>query len=398
LDDLSLSDRYACSLSHFNIKRLEDLMRRYLRLKIFAATGLATLTVACGGGNQSVVTPTLDAKVRKLMTDQSAIGIGVALISAESIQFGVAGVRKVGTAAVITTNDYFHLGSNSKALTATLAGALIETNSSSSLRWETTLGDTFPELATTMRNEYRTVTLAQLLAHRGGIQPLTEPADLAKLPVLSSNPATARQELTLWLLGQPVARSSSNSTYSNGGYVIAAALMERNTGRPFDELLMQYVFQPLKITPKVGWPAAGLAAQPWGHEASGVSWVANDPDAIQNQFPAVFAPAGNISLSLKDYALFIQSQLRGLRGVTGLIKPQTTQYLHTSNGDYALGWVVRDLDGVKTSAHDGTVGTFYALATLQPSKDKAVVVLTNAYSETLANAVNLFALEVLADK
>jgi D-alanyl-D-alanine carboxypeptidase len=373
-------------------------MRNTLILKLFAAIGLTTLTVACGGGQSIDATSTLDTKVSSLLASQNAPGIAVAVISVDSIQTSVAGVRKVGAVAAITSNDYFHLGSNSKALTATLAGALVETNSSESLRWDTTLAQAFPELATTMLAEYRTVTLAQLLAHRGGIQPLTDQVDLIKLPALSSNSVTARLELTKWLLGQSGVRSSSGSVYSNGGYVVAAALLERKTGRSFDELLTQYVFQPLKITPKVGWPAAGLVAQPWGHEASATSWVANDPDAIQNQFPALFAPAGNLSLNVNDYALFIQSQLRGLRGSAGLVTPQTMQYLHTANGDYALGWVVRDLDGVKTSTHDGTAGTFYALATIQPSKDKAVVVLTNAYGQALANAVNLFALDVLAGK
>ncbi len=370
-------------------------MRTTFFLKFFTAIGLTMLTVACGGSQSVDATPTLESKVRTLWTQQNVPGIAVAVISADAIQTSVMGVRKVGAAAAATSSDYFHLGSNSKALTATLAGALIEANSSGSLRWDTTLAQGFPELATAMLSEYRTVTLAQLLAHRGGIQPLTDAAELARLPALPSNPVSARLDLTKWLLAQPGARSSSGSTYSNGGYVVAAALLERVTGRSFDELLTQYVFQPLKITPKVGWPAAGLAAQPWGHEASGASWVANDPDAIQNQFPALFAPAGNISLNLNDYALFIQSQLRGLRGSNGLVAPQTMQYLHTSNGDYALGWVVRDVDGVKTSAHDGTAGTFYALATIQHSKDKAVVVLTNAYSQTWANAVNLFALDVL---
>jgi len=197
-------------------------------------------------------------------------------------------------------------------------------------------------------------------------------------------------------LQQPAAVTPGTAAlYSNAGYAIAAAMLERKTGQPFEALLNTMVLQPLAVTPQFNWPAAGVAPQPWGHELINASWVPNDPDAAANQFPTVFTPAGNVSLNVGDYAKFVQSHLRGLRGLSGYLSPQSYTYLHTPQGDYALGWLVKTLNGVVTSAHDGSAGTFYALAAIQPGRDRAVIVLANGYSVALADAANALALKLL---
>jgi CubicO group peptidase (beta-lactamase class C family) len=259
----------------------------------------------------------------------------------------------------------------SEQVRLSVAGVLVEAGT---IKWATTLSEVFPELLPEMRAEYRAVTLEQLLAHRGGILPLTQPDQLAMVPPLSTDELEARVQLTAWLLKQPSASTPGESTtYSNAGYAIAAAMLERKTGQTYARLLADQVLRPLNIIPLFDWPAAGGAAQPWGHESI----------------------AGNLSLNVGDYAAFIQTHLRGLRGMSGLLKANTYQHLHTSVGDFALGWLVRDMAGVRTSAHDGTAGTFYALAVLQPSRNRAAVVLVNAYSPSVANAANTLVINLL---
>src|SRR5882757_6083162 len=53
---------------------------------------------------------------------------------------GAAGVRRRGTAERITLEDRFHLGSCTKAMTATLVAILVEEGK---LNWTTILGRTF---------------------------------------------------------------------------------------------------------------------------------------------------------------------------------------------------------------------------------------------------------------
>jgi D-alanyl-D-alanine carboxypeptidase len=355
--------------------------------------GLGLLAGCAGGREAPPRVATLDGLVHQTLGDQGMPGLAAAIVTSDKIQLSAAGVRKVGGSGAIALGDRFHLGSNTKAMTATLAASLVD---SGVIDWSSTLASVFPDLAATMRAEYQNVTLAQLLTHRGGIIALTDPADLAKVPAALMAPNASRLALTQWLLQQPAAVIPGNaSLYSNAGYAIAAAMLERKTGQDFETLLNTMVLQPLAVTPQFNWPAAGGAAQPWGHELINSRWVPNDPDAAENQFPTVFTPAGNISLSVGDYAKFVQSHLRGLRGQSGQLSPQAYTYLHTAQGDFALGWLVKTLGGVLTSAHDGTAGTFYALVAVQPSRDRAVIVLVNGYSTATADSANALALKLL---
>jgi CubicO group peptidase (beta-lactamase class C family) len=363
------------------------------RTLLFSVLALGAVAGCRGAGSGAVSPPTLESLVRQTVTDTGVPGLAVTVISTDSIRTSVAGVRKVGATAPIEMSDRFHLGSNIKAMTATLAAALVDAGI---IQWNTTLAQVFPEMTSDTRSEYQTVTLAQLLTHRGGIIALTEPADLAMLPALPATPVQTRYALTRWLLAQaPPVTPGSGALYSNAGYAVAAAMLERKTGRDFESLLTELVLRPLNAIPLFDWPAAGARAQPWGHERAGALWLPNDPDAIANHFPGALTPAGNLSLSVGDYASFVQSHLRGLRGRGGSISPQTYAYLHTSQGNFALGWLVKNLNGVVTSAHDGSTGTFYALVAIQPTRDRAVVVLANSFSDAVANAANALALELL---
>ena len=78
---------------------------------------------------------------------------------------GAVGVRKYGCNVAVSVEDQFHLGSNNKAMTATMLATLVEEGK---LSWNTTLEEVFPELAQKMQPAYGRVTLEQLLAHRAG--------------------------------------------------------------------------------------------------------------------------------------------------------------------------------------------------------------------------------------
>src|SRR6185436_4422279 len=89
---------------------------------------------------------------------------------------GVAGVRKRGTAERITLDDRFHLGSCTKAMTATLVAMLVEEGK---LNWTTTLGELFADTVKPMHPTWEKVTLRQVLAHRAGLR--HEPGGLAQV-------------------------------------------------------------------------------------------------------------------------------------------------------------------------------------------------------------------------
>ena len=82
------------------------------------------------------------------------------------VALGAVGTRRVGAAERVQTTDLWHLGSDTKSMTATLAAMLVEQGK---LRWDSTISEIFPDLAEKIVPAYRKLTLIQLFSHRVGL-------------------------------------------------------------------------------------------------------------------------------------------------------------------------------------------------------------------------------------
>jgi CubicO group peptidase (beta-lactamase class C family) len=67
-----------------------------------------------------------------------------------------------------TIDDRFHIGSNTKAMTAFIIAKYVEKGK---LKWDTQFFDIFPEWKKNSNVEYHKITLQDLLSHRARIQP-----------------------------------------------------------------------------------------------------------------------------------------------------------------------------------------------------------------------------------
>ena len=145
------------------------------------------------------------------------------------IASGAVGTRRAGADIPVTINDRFHLGSDTKAMTALLAAMLVEEGK---LRWDSTVAEVFPELAAKMNPGLRGVTLEQLLSHTSGI-----PSDnqaFVNLLAKSLSQDGNLDEMRYWLVQQwsrqPLAaKPGAKFAYANMNYVLAGAMLERLT-------------------------------------------------------------------------------------------------------------------------------------------------------------------------
>src|SRR5438552_8800118 len=185
---------------------------------------------------------------------------------------GAAGVRKRGTAERITLDDRFQLGSCTKAMTATLVAMLVEEGK---LNWTTTLGELFADTVKPMHPAWEKVTLRQVLAHRASLR--NEPDGLAAqvfkewvLPPRAPLGTLPQQRLEIArqaLSRPPGIPPDTKYWYSNVGYVLAGAVLEQLTGRAWEELMRERLFQPLGISTGGFGPPGGTAdktEQAWG--------------------------------------------------------------------------------------------------------------------------------------
>ena len=294
---------------------------------------------------------------------------------------GAVGVRKWNETTPVTTNDVFHIGSCTKSMTATLTAMLIEEGK---LSWDTTIAEVFPELKGKMDPQYEAVTVEQLLHHRGGVPGEPPPAAWKRAWEEKGTPTQQRREFIAAVLAQPSAvKPGTKLVYSNQGYAIIGAMLEKITGQDYETLITQRLFKPLHMD-TAGFGAPGTpdqSDQPWGHLRKLFMTI---PMQLDN--PPAIASAGRVHCSLDDLARYALFHLQ--TPTNGLLKPETLNRLHTpppgvNKADpmdhYACGWVIlqRDWAGGTTLWHNGSNTMWYIVMWLAPDKKFAVIADTN---------------------
>jgi CubicO group peptidase (beta-lactamase class C family) len=308
---------------------------------------------------------------------------------------GAVGVRKIDTDIAVTVNDKWHLGSDTKAMTASVVGKLVEQGS---ISWTTTLAEIFPELESSMNPEMKKVTVLQILSHRAG---LTANFDW---PALSKTGSLQQQRYAVVkkaVSDKPEYLPGSKYSYSNLGYVVAGAVIEKITKSTWEEQITKLLFEPLGMR-TVGFGGTGTPGQidqPWPHNADGTAVSKN---GVEMDNPLLMASAGGVNCSITDWSKFVIDQLRGAAQKPALLKPQTYKMMQTPpfGGDYALGWIVlqRDWGGGTVFNHGGSNTMNFANVWIAPGRDFAILVCVNqggdagfkASDEAVSELINFY--------
>ena len=379
-------------------------------MEIKTAIVWAGASLAGFGTGQACIASTqpasLDALLEPIRKEKGTPALAAAVVlGGRTVALGAVGLRKDGSPERVTLDDRWHIGSCTKSMTAAVAAILVEEGR---LRWNTTLVDMFPEISSEMQAGWRTVTLEQLLAHRGGA-----PHDLDEGGLwdrvwerAGSPPREQRQYLTRELLTKqkPAAPPGTQTLYSNAGYTLIGHAIEQKLDRPWEDVLRERLFRSLGMdSAGFGPPASvGSLSQPWGHKVDPDGKLRPVPPGLKADNPAAIAPAGTVHCNIRDLAKYAAWQVRGAQGQGTLLGPETFKRLHTPNGgggDYAMGWkgVTRPWGGGEVLTHGGSNTMFYAVIWLAPKKDFAVVVCTNVGGDLGAKATDAAAARLIQE-
>lgn len=182
--------------------------------------------------------------------------------------------------------------------------------------------------------------------------------------------------------------------YSNAGYVVLGAAVERATGTSWEELMERRLFGPLGMQGCTFGPPAQDRPGPWGHRDRPLP-----PDDPTADNPVAIGPAGRLSCPLEAWGRFAAAHLAGARGETSLLPPEAWQHLHQPppGHAYAGGWNVTERDWASGTAltHLGTAGSFFSTAWVAPEEDLALLAVTNAGDPSVLDPVLGVALDRL---
>ena len=315
-------------------------------LEVTVDASLAEVAQATAEGSDNTTTPP---------------GVCVGVLRSEGgvsiLRIASAGERQAGSGNPCTTDDIWHMGSCTKAMTATLAAVLIESGAVAG--YDVTVGQAKAQSGAGFDSSFDDVTLEQLLCHAGGVPAAGDAWNLAwSLDCYTeAGPTTPMTNQRAQYLSAVLAQGCTGAgaySYSNEGYTLAAYMLEIFCGQPYEALLQAQIFDPLGMT-TAGFGASGApdpprksgfaisdaqaAAFPWGH-GSQSNWEPKDPRQRGADNPMAITPAGRVHCSMQDWARFIVVHINreAASSLLGL-SSQTFDAMHRKHeaGDYCRG-------------------------------------------------------------
>ena len=334
--------------------------------------------IACRAATLTAQEPTdISVEIEGMLKDSPVPSLAAAaVLDGKIVSQGAAGLRKHDNKTKVTVDDKYHIGSCTKSMTAVLGALLVE---SGKLKWETTVSEVFKDLD--IDQDYENVTLRQLLTNTAGV-----PGDVgtklwSTLWRGTGSLPDQRMKLVEGILERPAAyEPGTREVYSNAGFSIAGAMMETITGKSYEELLKEMLFEPLSMD-SAGFRAPatnGKIDQPYGHSVKRNKIVPVEPEP-RGDNPAALAPAGAVHCSIADFAKYARFHLGG--GEEKALSEETMRTLHTplEGNEYAMGWIVtkRTWAGGRALTHAGSNTMFYAVIWVAPERGFAAVAMCN---------------------
>jgi len=335
-------------------------------MKPSIVAGIASLTLlslsVSAPAQQGPAMAELAERVDRFRDEQDIPGLAVGILHGGEIIFSHAsGLRAKNRPATVTEHTLFSAASISKTLTAT---AVLQLVADGALALDQPVGEIVDAF------DVRTMTIRHLLTHTSGLE---------------DRPAAAHRrgedEVARYLQRladrEPAFEAGTAWAYSDSGFNVLGAVVERLRGAPFAASMSTRVLEPLGIT-RGGFVLEHRdpdTALPHRDGLLGVRPV-QDPDHDR-----AFLPSAGLHISVRDLLRWAEATLtRDARLLPAeLFEALFERQLATEwdGVDMALGWQLeRSRFGV-VPRHAGDAGGMSSLLTLYPADRAAIAILTN---------------------
>lgn len=229
-------------------------------------------------------------------------GIIVVVTRGKLIDVHTAGVSNLESRRPIHIHDHMRLASVAKAFSGAAALSLV---TSGQLSLDDTILKWLPELPQT----WWPVTLAQLLNHTSGISDFTDEGAFLEALFKSLQSPPSPRGLLAFVAGKPPSFTPGTQYhYSNSDNIIVGLMIEAATTQPYEEVLKDRVYRPLKLT-QTSLPNDSDMPRPYIH---GYDVLANPPSDVSKFFAAGWAWAsGGIVSTPADATRFVRGYVGG---------------------------------------------------------------------------------------
>ena len=337
---------------------------RIIRNSTLAFVALLTWAGQAGAQSAPIDERVVDSIVNAAMQRQRLVGVSVAMMRGGRIELAKTyGSASLQPRVPVDTGTRFSIGSVTKEFVASLALLMQEEGR---LSVHDTLSKWYPKLTRS-----REITLLDLINHVSGYRDYY-PLDYVDREM--GKPTTAEHIMAKYAMMPLDFDPGTRWSYSNTGYTILGAVLERVGGKPLGALLEEKIFRPLGMQQTLYEPTNPPRA------AKGyVSWALGDMEIAELEGRGWIGAPGGIWSTASDIARWDLALMR-----PGFLTPASRNILFGERilrdgvpTGYAGGLSVSQGGGRTVYSHGGATSGFSATNVFVPADSAAVVILSN---------------------
>ncbi|MGC4043340.1 MAG: serine hydrolase domain-containing protein [Armatimonas sp.] len=226
-----------------------------------------------------------------------------------------------------------------------------------------TLDTFFPQVPNAKK-----ITIEQILWHRSGIPNVKREPNAQRNA--NTIPVTKAEMLDLIVKSAPDFEPGTKHGYSNSGYQILGLILEKITGKPYEQVLKE------RITAKIGLADTYLATGTIDvskNEALTYGNFGNGWNLVPETHPSILYSAGGIVSTPLDLAKFIQALFDGK-----LVSKSSVEQMTTMRDGEGQGMEPFTFVGKTFYGHTGGADNYGAWLAYNPEEKLAMAYTTNA--------------------
>ncbi|HPZ10625.1 MAG TPA: serine hydrolase [Candidatus Eremiobacteraeota bacterium] len=326
------------------------------------------------------------------MTDWQVPGMAIVIVKGDEIIYKKTfGIKEEGKTDPVTEETLFQIGSTSKAFTAALVAMMVDEGK---VKWNDKVINYLPDFRMYDPWVTREFTITDLMAQRSGMPSYA--AD--PLPFFGYD----REYIIHNIRNiKPVGSFRSDFAYQNNLWLVAAKLVEKLSGKSWEENIEERIFNPLGMNNS----STDIKSYIEGKNVALIHTKKNGKvTALPMDWPFIhwtyiYGPAGGINSDITDMAKWLTMQLNnGTFQSKSIISKENMVFMHSPKTVtppvvnepfqyYCQGWVYRENTPCDIVWHNGGTSGFKTMIAIVPEAKIGIVVLSNLAGTELPEAL-----------
>jgi len=400
-----VKDTPLCIMKKYN-KRFIGVLSGLLLICLFVFAAVPSLAadiseiLTPSGRTLDEVLNDFEAYAEQAMEDWQVPGMAVAIVKDDRLVYARGfGVKEYEKNEPVTETTIFQIGSTSKAFTGALLAMLVDEGK---INWNDRVIDHLPDFQMYDPWVTREFLVKDLMAQRSGL------------------PGYEGDELTFFGFDrdhiidslryfQPVSSFRSEFAYQNTLFLVVARLIEKISGKSWEDMLEERIFSPLGMEHST----SDISGYTFNRDAAHSHvLIDEDPVVISMDWPYhywlyTYGPAGGINSNIIDMAEWLRFQLNhGTFEGQVLLTQEQVSYMHSphtpvpstghnlSYSAYCQAWLRTRYQPYDLVWHDGGTAGMTSLVQLITEAGLGFVVLTNLSDHRLPHSLGFYLIDL----